>query len=172
MQSKKIILFMLFLLLALPIAVPANYYADVEISIDSSGRALVSGTTNHPILSVSESNSFTSKNGAYWLFNMSFPENFSDYIYSVILPAGASINYIKAENPVRIENSGGRISVIGIGHLQKFSIAIQYRISEKKDFRYTSFIIFSSLIAAGLILYLISRRLEKKSKSPENENKN
>jgi len=120
------------IILTLCIAMQASaetYYADIEIDIDSSGDATFKGLSNHPLLSEGVKQSYTSKKGSYWLFNLTLPKDaiFSDYVYSVTLPAGATVNYVKADS-FRIGSSGERIRISGSGSNKEISIVIQYQL--------------------------------------------
>ncbi|MEM0360594.1 MAG: winged helix-turn-helix transcriptional regulator [Candidatus Diapherotrites archaeon] len=107
------------------------YYADIEIEIESDGLAIISGTTNHPALAAGQSQKLTSKNNGQWLFSIDLNEQFSDFVFSVLLPEGASITNMEVPSP-RIETRNGRIEVNGFGRNQPFSVKIQYLIEPPK----------------------------------------
>jgi uncharacterized membrane protein len=113
------------LLLFLPVCAFAAYYADIQADIGADGITTISGTTNHPLLAAGQSQEFTSKEGKYWLFSIDLNEQFSDFVFSILLPEGASINYLKGPS-ARIENENGRIAVKGVGSNGPFSLKIQY----------------------------------------------
>ncbi len=125
---KAFVALLAVLSLALPTSA-VSYYADVSVDLDSSGLATVSGTSNHPLLEPGVRDSLTSKKGGVWLFNLSLPEGdiFSDYVYAVDLPPGASVNYVRAES-FRISSRDGRIRVSGSGNDRPLSVVIQYRL--------------------------------------------
>lgn len=156
-----------FLLLILPGAYVSaqSYYADVSIDVDSSGVADVSGRTNHPLLEAGTMDTLTSKKGAYWLFNLTLPENdlFSDYVYVVSLPEGSSVNYVKASGHFRITSKGGMISIIGSGENDRLSVVIEYQLSDTRETYPTEFIVpgfFLVLVVVGLFVFIARRRRE------------
>jgi len=110
-----------------------EFYADMEIEVNDSGRAFISGTTNYPELNLNESDEFTSKQGKNWIFALDFNEVFTDYVFSIALPENASISYLKAPKDVRIESNSGRIYLKGIGSNQSFYLTVQYSVEPKKE---------------------------------------
>ncbi|MBN2251559.1 MAG: winged helix-turn-helix transcriptional regulator [Candidatus Altiarchaeota archaeon] len=106
-----------------------TYYADLLADLDGSGTAYLSGRTNHPLLESRETDDLTSKEGSHWLFNLTLPAGdvFTDYVYEVRLPEGASVNYVKASGSFRIAAKEGRIAIIGFGEDGTLFIVIQYQ---------------------------------------------
>ncbi|MBI3051356.1 helix-turn-helix domain-containing protein [Candidatus Woesearchaeota archaeon] len=119
-----------FLLLLLPVARAEQYFADVTISVDGTGSARIRGISNHPLLAERTTQDFTSKRGSHWLLNISINESFSEYVYSVELPSGAEINYIKSAGQIRIGNSGEHTFVKGTGKGQVLAVAVEYSIAD------------------------------------------
>ncbi|HLC47143.1 MAG TPA: winged helix-turn-helix domain-containing protein [Candidatus Nanoarchaeia archaeon] len=119
-----------------------TFYADSLISIDSAGMAIISGRTNHPALQAQTTDKLTSKKESYWTFNLSLPEDelFSDYVFTITLPEGSAINYVKAEN-FRIETGKNKITVTGTAKDSPFSVIIQYQASAQSQKQWTYFII-------------------------------
>lgn len=91
---------LLLALLFLPVFSMAAYYADIQADIGADGISILSGTTNHPALAAGQSSDFTSKEGKYWLFSIDLNEQFSDFVFSILLPEGASINYAKGSSEI------------------------------------------------------------------------
>lgn len=112
----------LLLLMLLPGAY-AQYYADIDITVQEDGYVHIEGATNHPELQ--SSHDMTSKQGKYWLLNISVNGTFSHYIYRLHLLEGSSINYIRTKNLARIE-SGQSLSIIGTGENDPFFVIMQY----------------------------------------------
>jgi len=160
---KRWVLFFCFFLLALVRVSAQEYYADVVMDVSESGTVFISGTSNHPALSVSRSDEFTSKQGRHWLFSVDLNGVFSDFVFSVKLPVGASINYLKAPVSVQITSVGGRVVVNGVGRNEPFSLKIQYSIQGKKSgFFSVPFVFFGfgTAVVAGLfVLFLRKRRV-------------
>ena len=154
---KRIFLFTLLLLIIyLPTTSAQDYYADVTIDVDSSGFVTIDGTTNYPDLLEKNTENYTSKKQSYWLLNITKDENFTDFVYVLTLPEGASINYIKTSGSIRIEENQGKLIVNGFGENELFSIQIQYQIGKSTDEESIKFDpIFIFLIAAVIVLIAI-----------------
>lgn len=141
----------------------ASYYADVSVDLDASGAAAVSGVSNHPLLEPGVRDSLTSKKGGVWLFNLTLPEGdvFSDYVYAVDLPLGASVNYVKADS-FRISSPEGRIRVSGSGTNRPMSVVIQYRMDGAfgKDYSgyFFAVIVLVLIFSAGVYFFLRKRK--------------
>jgi uncharacterized membrane protein len=148
------------------------YYADISITVDSSGFVSIQGLTNYPNLSTFETQEYTSKQQSYWLLNITKKELFSEYVFDLKLPQDSSINYIKSSGSIRIEENQGNLQVKGFGENESLSIIIQYQIKKQNEsfiqghFLYLfliPLIIFISLI----IVFLLYK--EKKNKTtPQN----
>ena len=100
---------LLLILLFLPIAYAADYYADISINVDESGFVTIEGSTDHAHLLAEDTQIYTSKKQSYWLLNITKQETFSDFIYSLNLPSSASINYIKSSGSFRIETNNRKL---------------------------------------------------------------
>ena len=87
----------LFFLSTLPSSC-STYYADIDIQVDNVGIVTITGKTNHPELLVQNSALYTYKKQSYWLLNITYREVFSDFLYTVTLPQGSIINYIKSSS--------------------------------------------------------------------------
>jgi len=129
----------------------AGYYADVEISVDRSGFIDINGDTNHPDLLISDSERYISKDQSVWLLNISKDDLFSDYVFTLILPEGASISYVKSSASIRIEEESGRLVVSGFGGDSNFSLLVQYELEQLGGFPGG----FLSLFLLGVIVFLV-----------------
>lgn len=143
-------------------ACASTYYADIMVDVDASGGSALSGISNHPLLSAGRTDSFTSKAGRVWLFNMTLPRQdvFSDYVYAIELPPGAQVNYVKAES-FRITSPGGRIRVSGSGRNGPLSVLIQYQIGGEPAKNASFFLVALVavvLITAGFIFFFLRRK--------------
>jgi uncharacterized membrane protein len=158
----------LIILLLAQCAAGVSYYGDIVVRIDPQGISSISGRTNHPGLQPQTTSALTSKKGGYWLFNMTLPKDdiFSDYVYEVSLPEGASVNYVKASGQFRITSADGKIAIKGAGSNGSLSILVQYQQSRENKTDETSLVLaaaaFVLLAAAGVVIY---RR--QKVKEPE-----
>ena len=140
-----------------------EYYADVIIYVDNTGLTTITGETNHPLLSVENSHDFTSKDGKYWIVNVSTDDYFSNFIYELKLPKNAAVNYMNLPDIARLEDSPSGLSIIGTGENKKFSIVVQYSI---KDYVYANYwwlyvIIVFVILGSGYYF------LKKKKKKPK-----
>ena len=115
------IFFLFFLITCFQSVLADNYYADITINVDNSGFVTIEGTTNHPDLLAENTEIYTSKKQSYWLLNITKDEIFSDFVYVVTLPEGASINYVKSSSFIRIEEDLGSLVVKGFGQNKTFS---------------------------------------------------
>ena len=158
----------LALILAVALASYASastYYADIEVDVDASGAAQISGITNHPALSPGKTDALTSKRGALWLFNLTLPREdvFSDYVYAVDLPAGAQVIYVRADS-FRITSPNGRIRVSGSGKDGPISVVVQYQIADSGASDHSPYLL---LIAAPVLLVLALLLFFLRKKKPE-----
>ena len=137
-KNRLIFVSVLFLVIIAAIAITSTktfaqeqantYYADINITVDNSGNALISGISNHPLLTSRLTSNLTSKKGNHWLLNISPEGTFSDAYYKIQFPKDTIINYFKAPQIARIEYSDEGLAVIGTAKNQPISIVIQYRI--------------------------------------------
>ncbi|MEM3370429.1 MAG: MarR family transcriptional regulator [Candidatus Woesearchaeota archaeon] len=133
-------------------AAATSYYADLQFSIDNSGKATVSGRTNFEGLKPGVYDTLTSKSGAYWLLNISPDAEFSEYIFSAQLPQNSKINYVKASSPFRIESVGDRLEVTVLGNSEKPYLLVQYSLENKRE----NNIILETALGLILVLAMIT----------------
>jgi uncharacterized membrane protein len=165
-----ITLFFSIELVVVPSIHAQNYYADLTITVDSSGFVTIEGQTNYLNLTIKNTELYTSKQQNLWLLNITKQEIFSEFIYTVTLPKGSSINYIKSTGFIRIEESLGNLIVRGFGENESFSIIIQYQTEKKVDSILQETIVYPILLSAVIlvsILLFILYQKEKKTKRPE-----
>ncbi|MBN1896137.1 MAG: helix-turn-helix domain-containing protein [Candidatus Aenigmarchaeota archaeon] len=103
-----------------------DYYADLDIDVSNTGHVTISGITNHPELESGTYDIYTSKSGAYWILNITHPEIFADYVYTLYMPSESTINYIRASGSIAIKKGGDRIMIEGVGNHEEFFIVVQY----------------------------------------------
>jgi uncharacterized membrane protein len=155
------------LLLLATSAAAIDYYADIVIDVASDGTAEISGTTNHPALIEGKTSNLTSKKGEYWTLQLSPSETFSDYIFKVILPENADINYVKAPSQVRISEEGKRLVIIGTGSDQKLSILMQYSFGAPEKNLLNELLLWFGpalgIIVLGLALLMLGNRKASQS---------
>ncbi len=146
----------LFLLLIIFLLIPISsaYYADIDIRVDDRGLVSIEGETNHPTLLIDNSPELTSKDGRYWLLNISPEGVFSNAIYHLELPEDTVINYMKLPQLGRIENHKGSITITGIAQDQNLNIIVQYEIAPLGvSWKWIYVVIGLLLIVFGLSLY-------------------
>ncbi len=159
---SKITIFLLMLIFLVP-GVHSSYYADVDIYVSNDGIVSIDGETNHPLLQVESSSDLTSKNGRFWLLNITVNDSFSDFIYHLHLPAGSVVNYLKTPTLARIETSHDELGIIGTGHERKFVVVVQYTISSGRGLvQYVSALIGLAVFIAGILLVIFVRKKKKK----------
>ena len=163
----------LTLLFIISVSSADTYYADISVDLDSSGIATISGISSHPSFSAGRNDSLTSKKGSVWLFNFTLPPEdiFSDYVYAVSLPSGASVNYVKADS-FRISSTSGRIIVSGSGSGRPMSIVIQYQMDEVSESADTSYLYGELAIIvflAAIVTYYVMRTRKSLRKKPASE---
>lgn len=166
MILKRGVILLVFLLV--PFAYAIEYYADIDIEVDSAGFVNIEGETNHPNLITENNQSYTSKKQSSWLLEIKKDEVFSDYVYRVRLPSSASVNYVKSSGNFRIENDNGNIMINGFGQDEKMSIIIQYSLKKEDENNLIYVFIIAILIIIGfVVLTLIKKKKVKLDKPPE-----
>lgn len=144
-----------------------EYYADITITVDNAGLTTIHGETNHPLLNIDSSPELTSKEGKYWLLNISTQEEFTNFIYELKLPKNAVINYMKLSDFARIEDSPTGLLIIGTGENQKFSLIVQYHIKNYASNSYWwLYVIITVLIIISLYFFLRKKKKKTKPKLP------
>jgi uncharacterized membrane protein len=123
---KKIILLLACFTLALTFAHAQEYYADTVFDIASDGSVTISGATNHPELTTQTTQGLTSKKDGIWTITINPSGEFSEYVYAIILPAGAQLIDTNTPNGSRIDAESARIKIIGTGELTTFFASARY----------------------------------------------
>jgi uncharacterized membrane protein len=155
-------IFILLLLLA-SLASAQEFYADVSADIKEDGFIVFSGVTNHPSLQ-GTSQVFTSKNKAFWLLNLSVPDDFETYVLEVELPAYAGLNYVQGKG-VTIQSDGGSVVITQIGS-GPISLVAQYQLKKQQRAVDLVFTMLSSVLviaAFWFIMVFAYRRGRKRS---------
>jgi len=162
-----IALLSLLTVLSTPSLEAVDYYADLTITVDLSGFVTINGLTNYPNLTIQNTEQYTSKQQSYWLLNITKQETFSEFVYDLILPKGASISYIKSSGSLRIKENLGNLVIRGFGENESFSIFIQYQLEKQGDSILQESIVYIILLPAILLVSLLILFLflkEKKTK--------
>ena len=148
LHKFSLVLFVfLFIILYLP-SVCSDYYADIDISVDDSGFVSIGGKTDHPDLLVENSELYTFKKQSYWLLNITKDEVFSDYVYTLTLPQGSTVNYIKSSGFRGIKEESGSLIITGSGGNESLSIVVQYQINRR-------LLDFNVLLVLGLLILVL-----------------
>ncbi len=132
-----------------------TYYADIAITVDFSGFVSIEGLTNYPNLTITNTEQYTSKQQSIWVFNITKEGRFSEFVYSLQLPEGSSINYIKSSGSIRIEENLGRLIVRGFGENESLSILIQYQTEKRENSLFQENIVYLFLFPAIVIVSLL-----------------
>jgi uncharacterized membrane protein len=157
--SYRMVLYVLFLgvlLLSLsPCLQAQTYYADLVITVDSSGYVTIEGQTNYPNLTIQNTEQYTSKTQHLWVLNISKQQIFSEFLYTLILPEGSSITYIKSSGVIRIEESLGRLVIKGFGENEFLTILAQYQIEKREQSLLQQTLVYISLFSGIIIVSLL-----------------
>ncbi len=154
------------LLLLLPIVCADGYYADINIDVDDSGFVTIDGITNYPELLIEDTELYTSKNQSYWLLNVTKEEIFSDFVYSLTLPSGSSINYIKSSGSIRIEENYGKLIVKGFGQDKSFSIVVQYQVDKVTgniDVAYIAVLLIIIIVVLIVVFLVVNKVIKERA---------
>jgi len=167
-QLLVVLFVFVFFILCLP-SVYSDYYADIDIRVDDSGVVSIDGETNHPDLLVKNSELYTFKKQSYWLLNITKNEVFSDYIYTLTLPQGSTINYIKSSGFIGVTEESGSLIITGYGGNESLSIVVQYQIN-KRSLDFNILLILGMLILI-LVILLVFTLYQNKRKDLVDSNK-
>ncbi|MDD2679088.1 MAG: MarR family transcriptional regulator [Candidatus Nanoarchaeia archaeon] len=148
----------LMLLFFIPLAFSQNYYADIVINAEGSELS-ITGITNHPEL-ISNYSKFLAYNNGYYLLNISLSDNFSNYVYEIILPKDVTINYIKTPKFISMAY-GQNLIIKGLGSNEEFKAVIQYKLAPQNNL--THYLIALMVIVAGVIFYFKFFKKKKKT---------
>lgn len=139
--------------------VPCNhavdYYADLTITVDTSGFVSIQGVTNYQNLTVQNTEQYTSKQQSHWLLNITKQDVFSEFVFSLTLPQGSSISYIKSSGTLRIEESFGSLIVKGYGENESLSIVIQYQIEKQASPLSQDSVVYLGLFSAIILVIIL-----------------
>ncbi len=157
---KLYVAIMVFMLSIL--SVHGILYGDLTFNVAETGDVAISGQTNYgPFQGITEN--LTSKQGEYWLLNISSPV-FEDYIYHINLPKNAAVNYLNTNTKIRIEDTNGIITIIGTGHNQSIYVLTQYTIQQISQSDIIYIVCGIILIALGIWAYILFRKNKKNTK--------
>lgn len=157
-------LFLLFIMLLIPFATAQDYYADVDINVEDNGLVSIEGNTNNPKLKVENTHNFTSKEGRYWVVNITIDDKFSDYIYHLNLPENSNVNYLKTPGFSRIEHSSSGLSVIGTGENQSFYVVAQYSLNYSND--NTNYLYLFGILFLAAVVFVFAYYRKPKAALP------
>ena len=161
---KKVSFLLIFVLVLMSFGF-SQEYADIVIDVSNDGRVSIDGKTNYEgFENVENSPEYTSKEGEYWLLNISTGEVFDEYIYELKLPENSQINYVKSSGNFRIESRDGRIEVIGVGEGEELELLVQYKIVYNENGSFDSEVllyaggILGIFVLIGILFYVFKNR--------------
>jgi uncharacterized membrane protein len=161
-----VVFIFLFFIFYLP-SVCSDYYADIDISVDDSGFVSISGKTDHPDLLVDNSELYTFKKQSYWLLNITKDEVFSDYVYTLTLPRGSTVNYINSSGFRGIEEESGSLVITGSGGNESLAIVVQYQLNRRSlDFNVLLVLGLLILVLFVLLVFTVYKNKKKKLLDP------
>lgn len=142
------------------LAFAQTYYADIDIYVETDGKVTIIGLTNYePYQNIINSQKFTSKQGEFWMLNLTTNETFDTYLFKLYLPQGAIANYIKTTKNIKFDEQDGRTVIIGKDVNKELRLIAQYKIEDKtqtsQQFISNQMIFFIILGFFLLILLLI-----------------
>jgi uncharacterized membrane protein len=149
------IMLIIIIVSVVPSLLAQPYYADITITVDSSGFVIIEGLTNHPNLTTISTQNYTSKQQSYWLLNITKQEVFSEFVYDLTLPKGSSISYIKSSGAIRIEENLGKLIIKGFGENESLSILIQYQLEKQGNSLLQGNIVYLFLLPAIIIVSIL-----------------
>ncbi|MFP4401911.1 MAG: helix-turn-helix transcriptional regulator [Candidatus Nanoarchaeia archaeon] len=133
-----------------------EYYADIEIEVSDTGLVNIDGITNYEGFKDIQTHQYTSKEAEMWLLNISVDEEFSKYLFRVILPKHSSINYIKTTPNIRFETVDSRLNVVGVGEQNTFNLLIQYsHSSNEQESAFQNYFTNTQLIILIVLIVLL-----------------
>jgi len=162
---SAVILFILFVT-----TVSAAYTADVTIDVFKDGTVKISGESNHELLQNRVYDTLTTKEGSYWVLNLTTEEVFSEYKYEINLPKNTKINYLGVYSVDTFEEENG-FKLKGTVKNKPFKVVIQYKQKIVSiNYIYPSLIILLIIIVLIYIKYPIKRKRKySKDKFSERE---
>jgi len=123
---KRIVLLLAVLALILSGTHAQEYYADTVFDIANDGGVTISGATNHPELGAQVKEKLTSKTNGIWTITLNPSGDFSEYVYEIILPAGAQLIDTNSPTGNRIDSTNDRIRIIGTGEQTTYLVSARY----------------------------------------------
>lgn len=165
---------LLFTLLSLSLigSFAQPYYADITIDVDEKGKTSVTGLSTIPSIQTPlVTDEYTSKKGSYWTLNITSEEEINSFVFEVILPKGATINYLKTTPSFRLEDESGRLKIIGSGNNRPLEIIVQYSIDSQNQnppylFLFGIFVLLG-IFFGTIINWIFFRRRNKNNKKKE-----
>jgi uncharacterized membrane protein len=153
-------------LVVCPVVPAQSYYADLHITVDASGFVTIQGQTDYPGLLVENTELYTSKQQSTWLLNITKPEVFSALVYSLTLPQGAVIRYVKSSGSVQILDTTGVLVVHGAGENVSMSLVLQYQLQKQGSVPLDNlvYLVLTILILIVGVLLVYEYRKEKKTR--------
>lgn len=160
---KKLVFFG-FLLIVCGLFSYAALYADVTFIVSDTGNVNIKGNTNYQEYSGIH-DELTSKINSTWSFDLKSPvlDNFN---YKIELPKGSTIEHIKSNAAVKIEDVSGTLAISGSGTNKSIDISIQYTI-DNTEIIFTATSIIIAILVVILIYLIFSKRNSNKQHSRE-----
>lgn len=164
-----IILFLLVIFLQSSFA--QTYYADIIVDVNEKGSTSITGLSTIPeIQTPLTTDIYTSKKGSYWVLNISTNHSINSFVFEVILPPGAHINYLKTTPSFRLEEKDGRLKIIGSGNNKPLEIIVQYKVTPQNQSPHYLFL-FGVFVILGIFFGTIINFIFFRRKSRKNDKK-
>jgi len=160
----------LFLMLAfifinpsfVPITQAIDFYADLEITVDTGGYVTIDGISNYPNLIIENTEEYTSKQQSLWTLDILKNETFSDFLFFITFPEQSTIQSIESSGSTVIGEENGHLTITGYGSNKSLSITVNYQTEktlEKSGFysldTFSIILIMSIIFLVILLIFLV-----------------
>ncbi|MGM5481188.1 MAG: helix-turn-helix transcriptional regulator [Nanobdellota archaeon] len=132
-SSLKLVSLFIFIVILSTAISAQDHYGDLEIDVTESGLVTISGLTNAEGLLVNETSEYTSKDGKYWLLNITSDKRFSNLVFTISLPKGSSINYLKVPGFNGVSHTDRSLEISGAASNTPFEILVQYEVNRSME---------------------------------------
>ncbi|MFP4118972.1 MAG: helix-turn-helix transcriptional regulator [Candidatus Woesearchaeota archaeon] len=167
--SLKILSLFLFIVLFSSIASAQDHYGDLDIDVTDSGLVTISGLTNADDLLVNRTSEYTSKQGKYWLLNITSDKRFSNLVFTISLPKGSSINYLKVPGFTGVSHTDQSLEISGASSNTSFEVIVQYDVDRQVPSDQSSLSLPVIIGIALLVLLIVLGILFRKRLTPKRE---
>ena len=161
-QTMRATVFFATLLVLASVTSAYAKYADVTFTVDTSGVVTTTGIADVHSLPIGVSDNYTSKAKGVWTLNISTPETLDSFVYAVVLPQGATVNYIGGKG-ARITTVDNTVVIRGSGQDTVLAITAQYSLeAEQKESNSFAWLPLSIALLVLAVLWLALRGMRSR----------